>query len=121
MIDVFVSCSYVEAASLREKADALAAFEEERWNRERQTDLLMKEANFKAKLKTELDAVKNRLATQRAELTRTRRKELEMILIRYSNAKSEVERRHKGERLKFEKEMNLQLKLIRAQAHKLAY
>ena len=113
--------NYVEAAALREKADELAAWEEQRWNAERQADLLAKEANLKAKLRTELEGVKNRLTSNRAELARARRRDLEMLLTRYANAKSEVERGHKLERLKFDKEMALELKLIRAQAHKLAY
>jgi hypothetical protein len=114
-------CSYTAAASLREKADELAAWEEDRWNKERQEELLQKESNFKSKVKQELDAVTNRLAQQRSELARQRQKALEMLLVRYSNSKAEVERQHKMERQKFDKDMAIELKLIRGQTSKLSY
>ncbi|RYG51414.1 hypothetical protein EON66_10795 [archaeon] len=113
--------SYAAAADMKKKADELAVWEEERWNKERQDELLARENTFKSKLRTELEAVTNRLAQQRADLTRTRQKDLENLLIRYANAKSEIERQHKMEKQRFDKEMSLELKLIRGQAHKLAY
>jgi len=109
------------AAAMREKADALGLAEEERWNRGRQEDLLSKEAAMQARLEAEAEGVARRLEQQRADLARLRQRELEGLMMRYSNAKMEMVRKHKQEKQAFEREMSQELKLIRGGSSKLAY
>lgn len=114
-------CSFPAAAAMREKADELAAFEEGKWSEERQAELLGKESGFKGKQQLEYDTVSNRLAQRRAELSRARENELQMMLVRYNNAKNEVERQHKMEAFKLAKEVDIELKVVRGLVSKLAY
>lgn len=114
-------CSYIEAAALREKADALELAEEAKWNEERQAEQLLKETEFKRKQALELDTIRNKIVMQRAQLSRDRQKALEMMFMRYGNARSELERGQKAERTAFEKEVAHETKLIKGHAHKLAY
>jgi membrane protein involved in colicin uptake len=90
---------------MKEKADELMAFEEEEWNNERQVDMLRKETQFKTKLSAEAEALKKKVAQGRADQNRLRQLELERLLQRYHNVKSDLEGQHKLERQKMEREM----------------
>ncbi len=104
---------YTAANAMKAKADALQAEEEDRWNAARQEDLLAKEAALRGRLDVEAEGVRAKVASQRTELGRQRQRELEGLLTRYNNAKAEAERHHKLERLKADREMAQELKLIR--------
>lgn len=105
--------NYVAADAMREKADALGAEEEDKWNAARQEDLLAKEASLRSRLELEAEGVRSKVASQRTELERQRKRDLEGLLIRYNNAKADLERHHKLERGKADREMAQELKLIR--------
>lgn len=46
---------------MKQKADELMSWEEEKWNNERQADMYQKEMRFKQKLRLELEALKKRI------------------------------------------------------------
>jgi hypothetical protein len=100
--------NYAGAARLKEKADELMAYEEEKWSNEKQSEMLAKERAFKMKLAAEAEALKKRIAQGRGEVNRARQNELERLLQRYNNVKTETETRHKVERQKLDKEINLE-------------
>jgi hypothetical protein len=93
---------------MKEKADELMAFEEEKWNNERQAEMLRKEAMYKAKLVSEAETLKKRIAQGRAEQNRQRQLELERLLQRYHNVKTELEQQHKIERQRLERELTVE-------------
>lgn len=103
--------NYAGAAKLKEKADELMAYEEEKWSNEKQKEMIGKESIFKQKLAIEAEALKKRIAQSRGEVNRTRQTELEKLLQRYNNVKTEMETRHRLERQKLEKEILLENKL----------
>jgi hypothetical protein len=76
---------------MKEKADELMAFEEEKWNNEKQLEMLHKENVFKSRLAMEAEALRKRVAQGRAEQNRARQKALEMVLQRYYNVKAGME------------------------------
>jgi hypothetical protein len=102
--------NYAGAAKIKEKADELMAWEEEKHSNERQVDLLRREKLFKERLATEAEALRKRVAQGRAEASRTRQRDLERVLQRYNNVKGEVETRHRAERAKLDKEIALEQK-----------
>jgi hypothetical protein len=108
--------NYPAANAMKAKADELEAVEEEKWASERQEDLLSKEASLRGRQEVEAEGVRAKLASQRFDLGRQRQRDLEALLIRYNNGKAEVERQHKMERTKFDREMASELKLIRGSA-----
>jgi len=103
--------NYAGAATLKEKADELMAYEEEKWSNEKQNEMIGKEKIFKQKLAIEAEALKKRIAQSRGEVNRARQTELEKLLQRYNNVKTEMETRHRLERQKLEKEILLENKL----------
>lgn len=102
--------NYAGAAKIKEKADELMAYEEDKWQNERQVEMLNKEKVFKTKLTQEAEALKKRISSGRGEANRNRQVELERLLQRYNNVKAEMEQRHKLERQKLDKEIALEAK-----------
>lgn len=107
---------YEAAGAMKGKADEMLAAEEERWYRERQDDMLRKEALFRDKLALEVGSLKKRMAGHRAEMNRTRQGELERLLQRYANVKSQLEREHKSACAALDKALALEELARRAEA-----
>ena len=95
--------SYAEAHKMKLKADALEAWELEKWHSQRQTDLLQKEAKFKNVKQQELIALQKRIQTGREEQKKQRHQDLERLLQRYQNVKAELEAQQNLERIRMEK------------------
>ncbi len=93
---------------MKNKADELMTWEEEKWHNERQAEMFQKEMRFKQKLKVELVALKKRIQLGKAEMKRQRQAELERLLQRYQNVKRELERTQRLERVKFDKVTKVQ-------------
>jgi hypothetical protein len=85
------------------KADALEAWELEKWHSQRQQDLLGKEAKFKTAKQSELQALQKRIQTGREEQKKQRHQDLERLLQRYQNVKAELEAQQNLERIRMEK------------------
>jgi len=85
------------------KADALEAWELEKWHSQRQSDLLAKEAKFKTVKQQELIALQKRIQTGREEQKKQRHQDLERLLQRYQNVKAELEAQQNLERIRMEK------------------
>ena len=98
------SKNYAGAAKMKEKADELMAFEEEKWNNEKQLEMLQKENVFKGRLAVEAEGLRKRVAQGRAEQNRARQKAMEMVLQRYFNVKAGMESAHSLQGLKFDRE-----------------
>jgi hypothetical protein len=96
--------NYAAAAKIKEKADELMAFEEEKCGNERHKEMLHKENVFKSRLAMEADALRKRVAQGRAEQNRARQIALEKMLQRYYNSKAEMEQSHRLGVAKFERE-----------------
>lgn len=97
--------NYGAAAKIKEKADELMAFEEDKWNNERQAEMLHKEDEYKKKLGAEAETMRKRIAQGRAEQNRLRQKTLEQVLQRYSNTKAECLTQHKNELGKLDRQV----------------
>ena len=69
--------SYAEAHKIKLKADALEAWELEKWHSQRQQDLLAKEGKFKHIKQQELVALQKRIQTGREEQKKQRHQDLE--------------------------------------------
>ena len=95
--------SYAEAHKIKLKADAVEAWEMERWHTQRQQDLLQKEAQFKHTKQQELIALQKRIQTGREEQKKQRHQDLERLLQRYQNVKAELEAQQNLERIRMEK------------------
>jgi RNA polymerase-binding transcription factor DksA len=95
--------SYAEAHKIKLKADALEAWELEKWHSQRQQDLLMKEGKFKHSKQQELVALQKRVQTGREEQKKQRHQDLERLLQRYQNVKAELEAQQNLERVRMEK------------------
>jgi hypothetical protein len=106
---------------MREKADALEVEEEEKWKIDYQASQIAKESAFNKKQDLEMEGCMNRIILARAQLARDRQKALEMLLLRYSGARNEIERVQRMEAQKYDKEVAMELKAIRASSNKLAY
>lgn len=89
-------------------------WEEEKWHNERQVQMYQKEMRFKAKLKQELVALKDRIQLGKAEMKRQRQRELEQLLQRYQNVKRELDRTQSLERGKFEGASKVRMNKIKA-------
>jgi hypothetical protein len=94
---------YAEAHKIKLKADALEAWELEKWHSKRQQDLLQKEAKFKHVKQQELIALQKRVQTGREEQKKQRHQDLERLLQRYQNVKAELEAQQNLERIRMEK------------------
>lgn len=118
---------YAEAHKIKLKADALEAWELEKWHSDRQQvgvpggagcvlfshccyvvvivvqDLLSKESKFKFGKQQELLALQKRIQTGREEQKKQRHLDLERLLQRYQNVKAELEAQQNLERIRMEK------------------
>ncbi len=94
---------YAEAHKIKLKADALEAWELEKWHSVRQQDLIAKEAKFKTSKQQELIALQKRIQTGREEQKKQRHQDLERLLQRYQNVKAELEAQQNLERIRMEK------------------
>lgn len=68
---------YAEAHKIKLKADALEAWELEKWHSDRQQDLLQKEGKFKVSKQQELLALQKKIQTGREEQKKQRHLDLE--------------------------------------------
>lgn len=71
--------NYGAAAKMKEKADELMAYEEEKGSNERQAEMLKKEDEYKRRLGGEAATMRERIAQGRAEQNRLRQKSLEQV------------------------------------------
>jgi hypothetical protein len=94
---------YSEAHNMKLKADALEAWELEKWHSQRQQDLLQKETKFKQIKQQELIALQKRVQSGREEQKKQRHHDLERLLQRYQNVKAELEAQQNLERVRMEK------------------
>lgn len=69
--------SYSEAHKIKLKADALEAWELEKWHSQRQQELTQKEEQFKQAKQQELIALQKRIQTGREEQKKQRHQDLE--------------------------------------------
>ena len=74
---LYVNNSYAEAHKIKLKADALEAWELEKWHNQRQQDLLLKESKFKHMKQQELIALQKRIQSGREEQKKQRHQDLE--------------------------------------------
>lgn len=94
---------YAEAHKMKLKADALEAWELEKWHNQRQQDLLQRETKFKHVKQQELLALQKRIQSGREEQKKQRHQDLERLLQRYQNVKTELEAQQNLERVRMEK------------------
>jgi len=94
---------YQQAALMKMRADNLEAWELEKLGNRKQKDLSGKEQRFKLRQKNELEALKQRIQTGKDEQKKQRQLDLEKVLRRYQNVKSELEAQQKLERMRMEK------------------
>lgn len=99
---------------MKNKADELMTWEEEKWHNERQADMYQKEMRFKKRLKVELIALKKRIQLGKAEMKRQRQRELEQLLQRYQNVKRELDRTQRLQRVKYDKASKVQVAGLKA-------
>mmetsp|Transcript_8983 Transcript_8983/g.11913 ORF Transcript_8983/g.11913 Transcript_8983/m.11913 type:complete len:262 (+) Transcript_8983:109-894(+) len=94
---------YQEAHKIKLKSDALEAWELEKWRSQKQQEMLQKEAKFKHAKQQELIALQKRVQTGREEQKKQRQMDLERLLQRYQNVKSELEAQQNLERIRSER------------------
>lgn len=94
---------YAEAHKMKLKADALEAWEIEKWQSVRQQELITKETTFKHSKEGELIALQKRIQSGREEQKKQRHQDLERLLQRYQNVKAELEAQQNLERVRMEK------------------
>ena len=97
---------YKEAAKMKARADNLQAWELEKLGNQRQQQMYQKEARFKQRQKNEMAALIKRIQTGREEQKKQRQLDLERLLQRYQNVKSELEAQQNLERIRSEKYAN---------------
>eukprot|EP00960_Hanusia_phi_P047405 758388-Hanusia_phi.AAC.6 len=100
---------YAEAHKIKLKADNLEAFELEKMRNQHQMRLSNVVEKFKAKQTSELQALRKRVQTGREEQKKQRQLDLERLLQRYQNVKSELESQQNIERIRAEKFMSYHL------------
>merc|ERR1719199_1731559 len=94
---------YTEAHKMKLKSDALEAWELEKWRNLKQQEMFQKEAKFKHRQQQELLALQKRIQTGREEQKKQRQMDLERLLQRYQNVKSELEAQQNLERIRADK------------------
>ncbi|CAM9667812.1 unnamed protein product [Ascophyllum nodosum] len=94
---------YADAHEIKLKADALEAWEMERWRNKRQADFCQRESKFKHGKAQEMAALLQRVMAGRDEQKKQRQMDLERLLQRYQNVKSELEAQQKLERIRTER------------------
>jgi hypothetical protein len=97
---------YAEAHKIKLKADNLEAFELEKMRNQHQLRLSNVVEKFKSKQTSELGALRKRVQTGREEQKKQRQLDLERLLQRYQNVKSELESQQNIERIRAEKYMS---------------
>jgi len=100
---------YGEAHKIKVKADNLEAFELEKMRNQHQMKLSTVVEKFKAKQSAEILALRKRVQTGRDEQKKQRQLDLERLLQRYQNVKSELESQQNIERIRAEKFMGYQV------------
>eukprot|EP00904_Undaria_pinnatifida_P013002 jgi/Undpi1/8832/HiC_scaffold_25.g11294.m1 len=95
---------YAEAHKMKLKSDALEAWELEKWRNKRQADLCQRESKFKHGKAQEMAALLQRVIAGREEQKKQRQMDLERLLQRYQNVKSELEAQQKLERIRAERQ-----------------
>jgi len=96
---------YTEAHKMKLKADSLENWELEKQQNARQRSMFQKEAKFKHKQKLELNALRQRVSTGKQSQKKARQVDLEQLLQRYQNVKSELEAQQTLEKIRMEKYM----------------
>lgn len=91
---------YTEAHKMKLKSDALEAWELEKWRNLKQQEMFQREAKFKHRQQQELLALQKRIQTGREEQKKQRQMDLERLLQRYQNVKSELEAQQNLERIR---------------------
>ena len=94
---------YTEAHKIKLKCDALEAWELEKWQNGKQQEMFQREAKFKHQKQNELVALQKRVQTGREEQKKQRQMDLERLLQRYQNVKSELEAQQNLERIRAER------------------
>ena len=94
---------YTEAHKIKLKCDALEAWELEKWQNGKQQEMFQREAKFKHQKQQELIALQKRVQTGREEQKKQRQMDLERLLQRYQNVKSELEAQQNLERIRAER------------------
>ena len=89
---------YADAQKLKTRADALEAEEAERHGREAEQHALLAEVKFMRRQEQELNALRKRIQTGAEEQRHARELDLERLLQRYQNVKSELEAQQTAER-----------------------
>ena len=97
---------YADAQKLKTRADALEAEEAERHEREAEQHALLAEVKFMQRQEQELNALRKRIQTGAEEQRHARELDLERLLQRYQNVKSELEAQQNLERIRSEKYAN---------------
>merc|ERR1719377_417530 len=93
----------MEAHKIKLKCDALEAWELEKWQNGKQQEMFQREAKFKHQKQNELVALQKRVQTGREEQKKQRQMDLERLLQRYQNVKSELEAQQNLERIRAER------------------
>merc|ERR1712010_325995 len=91
---------YTEAHKMKLKSDAPEAWELEKWRNLKQQEMFQREAKFKHRQQQELLALQKRIQTGREEQKKQRQMDLERLLQRYQNVKSELEAQQNLERIR---------------------
>lgn len=94
---------YNEAHKIKLKADALEAWELEKWKNQKEQEMLQREVTFKQRQRQDLDALLKRIQSGREEQKKQRQVDLERLLQRYQNVKAELQQQQNLERIRYEK------------------
>merc|ERR1711934_391931 len=92
-----------EAHKMKLKSVALEAWELEKWRNLKQQEMFQRKAKFKHRQQQELLALQKRIQTGREEQKKQRQMDLERLLQRYQNVKSELEAQQNLERIRAER------------------
>lgn len=98
---------YAEAQKVKNKADQLEAWELERMRQDRNQGYQNTEAKFIHKQQQEIGALRKRVQTGAEEQRAQRQQDLERLLQRYHNVKSELESQQNVERIRAQKYQGL--------------
>eukprot|EP01029_Cantina_marsupialis_P028437 TRINITY_DN776172_c0_g1_i1.p1 TRINITY_DN776172_c0_g1~~TRINITY_DN776172_c0_g1_i1.p1 ORF type:complete len:236 (+),score=64.87 TRINITY_DN776172_c0_g1_i1:51-758(+) len=96
---------YAEAAKVKMRCDELEAREAERCNTEKQSSMHNAEKKFVHKQSQEMNALRKRIQTGKNEQKKQRQVDLERLLQRYQNVKSELQQQHSLEWMRMEKSL----------------
>lgn len=94
---------YKEAHRIKMRADQLEAWELEKLRNSTQQGMYAKEAQFRRRQTNELLALQKRIQSGRDEQKKLRQRDLECLLQRYQNVKSELETAQNLERIRMDR------------------